>query len=408
MGTVDRAELSADIFNLSAMLAGVEESGGISRADLARRLGLSRTTASTIIARFIESGLVAEREGDGRQEGRCRPDGRGRPGILLDLATDRWFALGGEYHSGKWLFCITDLKGRIVASHSRQVPDMSPDAFLASLVEGLRETASATPGRLLPAVGIGAPGLVDCARGAIVRADDLGWPAVEVADDVRARYGGEVFVINRNRGSGLAEVRFGAGRGIHSLVYIGIGTGISAAFLSDGALIHGSGWSAGEIGHVVIAADGPRCHCGKRGCLQMVASGSAMAARAAGLIASGRPSELAALPPGELRGEAVCAAAAAGDPVALDCLAEAAAPLGLAVANLITAFNPDKVILGGPVGHAAGPFVGMVRDQAAIHAMDHPFGMVSIEPGSLGEFAGALGAACLVLDHKLGLVLGNR
>jgi glucokinase len=225
---------------------------------------------------------------------------------------------------------------------------------------------------------------------------------------VREALGLDAYVINRNRGSGLAEARFGGGRGVRGFVYIGIGTGISAAFVFDGLLLHGSSYSAGEIGHVVVEAGGPTCRCGKRGCLQVLASGSAMAARAATLIASGRSSSLEALPPGSLRGEDVCAASGRGDEVALACLEEAAARLGLAVANIITTYNPDKVLLGGPVGQVESPFLEMVRGHAARWAMDYPFSAARIERGAIGEESGALGAACLVLDRKLSLVLGSK
>ncbi|HET7839367.1 MAG TPA: ROK family transcriptional regulator [Rectinemataceae bacterium] len=399
---------TAELFNIAGMLAGIEASGGISRALLAKKLGLSRTTASTIVSRLLAAGLVAERSSDEGPRLEARADGRGRPGILLDLGTQRWFALGAEYHSGRWAFAITNLKGGIVASATRPVPEDSPEAFLSTLLEGLREAMLLCPGELLPAIGIGAPGLVDCGSGRIIRADDLGWISVPVGETVSAALGLETYVINRNRGSGLAEARFGVGKGVHSLVYIGIGTGISAAFVSDGSLLHGSSYSAGEIGHVVMDAEGPVCRCGKRGCLQVLSSGLAMARRASALIASGRASSLEPVPPAQLRGEEVCAAAADGDPVATQSLREAASSLGLAVANIITTFNPDKVILGGPVGQVEGPFLDLVKAETARWAMDYPYQAVRIERGRLGEFTGALGAACLVLDRKLALALGAR
>ena len=388
---------SADLFNVAAFLAGVEEGGGISRAAMSRRLGLSRQTASTIATKLIESGLVAEREG--------KADGRGRPGLILELGAEKWFALGAEFHSGRWVFALTNLRGDIVSSSSRSLPEQSPEAFLEILAEGLSEAMKTCPGRLLPAIGIGAPGLVDCERGLIVRADDLGWSSIAIADYLKIRLGLDAYVINRNRGSGLAEARFGAGRGQGSFVYVGIGTGISAAFVVEGRLLHGANYSAGEIGHLVVEPEGPTCRCGRRGCLQVLASGSAMAARAATFIAEGRTTSLALLPPGRLRGEDICAAARLGDLVALDCLEVAASRLGLALANIVTTFNPDKILLGGPVGREEGPFLDLVRASTERWAMDYPFSAAKIERGALGERAGALGAACLVLDRKLHLVL---
>jgi glucokinase len=218
-------------------------------------------------------------------------------------------------------------------------------------------------------------------------------------------------LINRNRASGLAEARFGVGRGVHSLVYIGIGTGISAAFINAGELMNGSSFSAGEIGHIILDTAGPVCGCGKRGCLHVYASGSAMGQRASSLIESGRTSSLATTAfsvtdaatgiSGRpvLSGEAVCAAAAAGDELALECLSEAARFLGLGIANIINTFNPDKIVIGGPIGLMDSPLVDLVRTQAAAWAMPHAYNAVTIERGRLGDYVGALGAACRVLDR---------
>jgi glucokinase len=397
MGSQSKRADSADLFNVAAMFARVEESGGISRALLARQLGFSRTTASTLASKLLDTGLIAEREG--------KSEGRGRPGIILEIATDHWFAIGAEFHSGRWVFVLTTLRGEVVESFTKAVPDSRPESFLETLTAGLGEMRKKTPGKLLPAVGIGTPGLVDCSSGTIIRADDLGWKSVAVAATVEKALGMTAYVINRNRGSGLAEARFGGGREVHGLVYIGIGTGISAAFILDGRLIHGSNYSAGEIGHVVMRKDGPTCGCGKRGCLQVLASGSAMAAEAAMRIAAGERSSLEGLAPGSLRGEDVCVAAAGGDKVAMASLETASTYLGLAVANIITTYNPDRVLLGGPVGREEGPFLEMVRGEAARWAMDFPFSTAKIERCSLQDNAGALGAACLVLDRKLNLAL---
>lgn len=389
-----------------AVLAAIGATRASSRAAVARRLGLSRTTISTIVTRLLALDLVVEKS--------TRITGRGRPGISLDLDAARWRAVGAEYHSGKWTFVATNLKGEIVASTTLEVERSDASAFLVGLVGGLRNFIAGLAADILPAVGIGAPGLVDCDRGVIVRADDLGWRDVAVADAVRQALGLEALLINRNRASGLAEARFGAGRGVHNLVYIGVGTGISAAFILDGVLLDGSSFSAGEIGHTVVDAAGPPCGCGKRGCLQVYASGSAMAARAAALIAAGRASSLSGagfargrpegrVPRVGIDGEAVCRAAAEGDTVATECVAAAAQVLALETANIITSFNPDKIVIGGPIGLIDSPFVDLVRRDASRWALPDALAVVAIERGQLGESVGALGAACQVLDRALAL-----
>lgn len=329
---------------------------------------------------------------------------------MLDLDDSRWRAIGAEYHSGHWSFVETNLKGEILRAESRRSTELDPESFLQDLLCGLSEFQAKVKGELLPAFGIGAPGLVDCDRGVIIRADDLGWKNVRVADTVEKALGRKVLMINRNRGSGLAEARFGAGRGLHQMVYIGIGTGISAAFMMDGHLIHGSSFSAGEIGHITMDKTGPVCGCGKRGCLHVYASGPALARKAESFLSEGRRSILSRIHgvDSELRGEDVCTAAAAGDAVAMDCLRGAASYLGLEIANIVTSFNPDKVIIGGPIGLIESPLLELTIEQAAQWAMPHAFNAVRIERGILGDSVGALGGACRVLDRKLPLVLAAR
>jgi glucokinase/transcriptional regulator of PTS gene len=388
-------EMGSD--HIYAVLKAIETGEATTRASIARLLGLSRTSLTTIVGTLISLGLIRERNE--------KPDGRGRPAFDLDLDESHWSALGAEFHSGYWTFVRTNLKGSILASTSRKSSSTGQEAFLEELITGLGEFLEDAPGRILPAIGIGVPGLVDCDRGIILRADDLGWKNVKVAQEVERILGLPALVLNRNRASGLAEAKFGAGKGVHNLVYIGIGTGISAAFLSDGRLLHGSSFSAGEIGHITMDTDGPICGCGKRGCLQVYASGGALARRAEIFLADGiLPSALkTGRRPGRVTGEEVCSAAASGDILALDCIKEAAHYLGIAAANIITAYNPDKIVLGGPIGRIEGPLLEMVAQVAKAWAMPHAYAAVSFGRGILGDSVGALGGACRVLDMKLSL-----
>ncbi|MFQ3620567.1 MAG: ROK family transcriptional regulator [Spirochaetales bacterium] len=385
--------------NLRNVLRTVELERGVSRAQVARKLGLSRTTISTLVNRLISYGFL--------QETPSMANGRGRPGIHLSLTQDRWYALGAEFHSKKWVAVITNLEGQILKIEETPVKQEGIDAFLSGLIKSIKVLQKDPPGPLLPAIGIGAPGLVDCEQGVILRADDFGWLQVDVRGHVEKELNIRTYVLNRNRAGGLAESRFGAGRKVHNLVYIGIGTGISAAFISDGLLIHGANYSAGEIGHVVVDPGGEQCGCGKAGCLQAVASGSAMVRYAQQALLSGESStlQLVSNTAGEeLSGELICREAVKGDPVALRCVEKAGKYLGLAVANIITTFNPDRVIIGGPVGQCGQPLVGIIQREAAKWAMEHPFSATQIVQGVLGETTGALGAACLVLDRKLELL----
>lgn len=391
-----------DLDNAHGILACLENEGSLSRAAVAKKLGLSRTTLTNLIARLMDLGLVTELEEE------ADPAGRGRPGIPVDLDTSTWFSLGAVFYSGQWIFAITNLRGEVVSTRTAPLDSNSPKHFIATLVKGINAIRAKVPGRLLPGVGIGTPGLVNWESGTILRADDLGWAAVDVGGAVEKATGLVSYVVNRNRAAGIAEARYGAGRNVANFVYIGIGTGISAALMLDGELLHGSTYSAGEIGHIVVDPKGPLCGCGNRGCLQALAAEKGLLRKAGGLYAAGKlpkSSELAAMFAAgtAISGAAVCAAAARGDKAAAACVREAARYLGREVGNLITTLNPDKVVLGGPLVRAGSVLVDFVREEAEQWAMRHPFSSVSIEASSLDEYAGARGAACLVLKNKLEL-----
>lgn len=390
---------TSDYTKIRAVLNIIEKNENLSRAGIAKRLGLSRTTLSTLVSSLMDSELVKEKG--------TANEGIGRPGISLDLSTDKWFAIGAEYHSGKWVFVITDLKGSIFKEISIPVPRPKPREFQESLIEGLSEIIKQVEGHLLPAIGIGTPGFVDCDQGIIIQADDLGWQNVKIKDYVKKHSGYNSYIINRHRASGLAEARFGAGRGVHSLIYIGIGTGISSAVITEGFLVNGISYSAGEIGYMIMS--NTEIQSGQKGTLHNLASGTAIKLLAEKKIAENKTSSLSKyIEKGiKLSGELVSIEAALGDSLALSCLQEAATWLSLALININATLNPDKIILGGPIGGRKGPLIEMIIEETEKLTEKFPIPSAKIERGILGNNTGALGAACLILDRKLELILGQ-
>ena len=299
-----------------------------SRANIAKHLSLSRTACSNLINRLMSLKLIEEKTSE--------IDGRGRPGIPLQLTTGSWFALGAAFSGDEWRFIVVDLKGNIIREHIEKVNNFSVKVFIKALLKGLDLMIKDKPGRLLPLIGIGAPGRVDSHTGKITGAYDMSWPDLNLGEEVFRHTGIPALLMNRHRLSGLAEARFGAERNIRNLVYIGVGTGIGAAFINDGVLIEGSSYSAGEIGHVMIDPNGPLCGCGKRGCLQAMASSRALAGIAKELYESyakgGRkrpdnPLWKIIKDRSLLSGELIGIEANRGNKVAVSCMAKIAKPL---------------------------------------------------------------------------------
>jgi predicted NBD/HSP70 family sugar kinase len=343
--------------------------------------------------------------------------GRGRPGIPLRLSSDKWFALGAAFTGSEWRFLFVDLYGRIIREHTEQVSSLSVEDFEKTLLKGLSFMLKKKPGPLLSLIGIGSPGVVDSDTGVIIHADDMGWRQVGLGERIRKAVGMDAIIMNRYRASGLAEARFGVGRNVKNLVYIGVGTGICAAFINDGVLLEGANFSAGEIGHILVDPEGPLCGCGKRGCLQAMASSPALVERVRKIHDSMQKKNKKLPPnplwdilhdPSLLSGELIGEEANRGNAVALAAMEKVAEILGIVAANLINTVNPQKIIIGGTLGDTGPLLTRLISREVEKRAMKTPLQAVTIEQGLLGPRAAALGAACLSLRCKLEVLLKKQ
>jgi|YNPNPStandDraft_1061719.scaffolds.fasta_scaffold02675_3 glucokinase-like ROK family protein len=367
----------------------------ISRPELAQQTGLSRATIAILADELLQMGLAQE-VGLGDSTG-------GRPPVLLQFNPNAAYALGARMYDHNWGIVITNLDAQIMHRLDVLIPDDAPDTAIATLTEGVATiTAQIDRERLLPAIGLGTPGLVDVRSGVIKTAVDVGWFEVPIKEMAEKALGLQTFVANRSKVGALAELWYGAGRGLQELIYISIGTGIAAGIVHRGELYVGANSSAGELGHVTVLPDGPLCPCGNRGCLQQLAAGPAIANRARERLRAGGASLLQALSahyPELITAQMVFQAAEQGDTLAQEIIEETATYLGIAIANLINLFNPELIILGGPVGRAGHVLIEPLQAEVRRRAMTHPLSAVRIVTSALKADAGAIGAAVLVLQH---------
>ncbi|GAB4561962.1 MAG: ROK family transcriptional regulator [Anaerolineae bacterium] len=375
----------------------------ISRPVIAQQTGLSRATVAMVTEELLAQNLVRE-VGLGNSTG-------GRPPVMLEFNPDAAYALGARLYDRNWGIVITNLDGQVKRRLDVPVQDMSPEAAVSALTEGVRALLSDFAAhRILPAIGLGTPGLVDSESGKIITAVDVGWRDVPMKAMVEEALQLPAFVANRSKVGALAELWYGAGRGLQHLIYISIGTGIAAGIILDGELFTGANSSAGELGHVTILPDGPLCPCGNRGCLQQLASGPAIAAQARErlrLRPESQLNELAGQHPEWITASTVFQAAEAGDTLAVEIVQETAGYLGIAVASLINLFNPQLIVLGGPVGRAGGILLEPLTREVQRRAMAHPLSTVRITVSTLGPDAGAIGAAALVLQRASTLLFNG-
>lgn len=285
--------------------------------------------------------------------------------------------------------------GRILALRRCPAPS-SADAGIDALVELARAVVKSCRG--VAAVGIGFGGPVDVRTGKI-RTSFLssGWEGVPLAAIVAERLGIPAFLANDADAAGLGEAMFGAGRGMQSLLYVNVGTGVGGAVIIDGRLHTGATSSAGEIGHLIVDPRGPECECGKRGCVQALASGRAMERLARERLCDdaedGMPSSLSL---DRLTGRDVGEAAAAGDGLAAAVVAEAARWLGRALADAGHLIDPEVIVVGGGVPEIGEPYMRPLRE-AYRERIFGPAVRTPIRSAELGYDAGVVGAAAIAM-----------
>jgi glucokinase len=293
--------------------------------------------------------------------------------------------LGIDIGGTKTVVAIADDSGKIIAQSRLNTPrEQGPTVVLAEIERSVRGLLT-LHSSLITSVGIACGGPLDPQRGVILTVPNLpGWENLPLADYFSKAFGAPAYLDNDVNLAALAEARKGAGVGIDHLAYFNIGTGIGGGIVIGGRLYRGCG-NAGEFGHQIIVPDGPPCLCGKRGCLESLASGTSIARRASESGFAGSA-------------EDVASAAREGDSVARRIMDETAQYLGLGVANVVNILNPRMVILGGGVMKAADLLLDRIGRTVDERAMTQLAKDVQIVPGVLGDQAGITGAVLLAME----------
>lgn len=387
--------------NSRLVLRTVYDHGAISRADLARQTHLTRATVSTVINGLIEQGLVEE-SGSGPASG-------GRTPILLSVVPDARLLVSVNLTGVELDGALIDMRGSIRSRARMPLAGETGAALLERLelfVGSLIEAAD----RPLLGVGVCTPGLIDASTGVLLRALNLGWHDLPLRDLLQRRYHTPVHLVRDSHAVALAEYMFGPTPASASLVAITLGQGVGAGIVLDGQLYAGENFGAGEIGHVVVDPEGPRCTCGNRGCLEVFVGAAALARQARVLVQAHPDSPLRELlhPDVELDPAGVAAIAQAGDPAATRLIESVGQHLGVAVANLIGAFSTRRILITGP-GALFGALLGdSLRAEVARRVLPALAHSTTIEVLARSPEMQLFGAAALLLTHELGLARLER
>ena len=378
--------------NRMALLRLLRDEPGISRAGLAERSGLTKSTVSLLAKELIDEGWLAEDDAAvtgslGRRPTPLRLDGRGLALVGADLGTDRIRLVRAS------------VQGEVLESSVVPLRSRAPEAAchqLARLVAAQSAKAAAAGARVL-GIGVGLPGAVDTQSGILEVAPNIGWRRVEVgkrlAAELQAARLGDVPVYVQNEAdlAAVGETEFGARPADDPLVYVSCSVGVGAGIVLDGALFTGATGAAGEIGHTTLHVDGLRCSCGRLGCAEAYVGLKAVA-RAAGCLVDGEV-DYAALAEDLARPRAQRARRA---------FAQAGDALGVLLQNAWTTFDPKAIVLGGDAVTLGGEhFLGAARARLARFAADAGLPPPPLRVARCGDLATAVGGAAFALHALL-------
>ncbi|HZG85793.1 ROK family transcriptional regulator [Paenibacillus sp.] len=368
--------------NKSLVLDTIIAHAPISRADISAKLGLNKATVSSLVAEWLDERLVLE-TGLGASSG-------GRKPVMLLYNAQAGYAVGVDLGVNYISAALTDLSGVVVARERQRLRDAEPGAVLervVGLVRALTAQAPASPYGVV-GVGVGVPGIVD-GDGVVLTAPNFGWRDVPLRAMLEDAAGLPACIENEANAGAVGEQRYGIGRDASDAVYISAGVGIGTGLIVGRDLYRGASGFSGELGHMTIQADqGLPCGCGSSGCWEMYASEKALLHR------------LAPHPEREDL-ESVLRLADEGDAAAADALSDIGRYLGIGVATILNAFNPEMVIVGNRLALARAYVEQPLLDAVERRSLRQHRRRARIEFASLGLDSAALGAASLAISRFL-------
>ena len=368
-----------------AVLRLIRDGDAVTRADLARATGLARSTVAQRVDALLAHSLVYETGG--------RSSTGGRPPSILAFNDGGGVILAADLGATHSRIGVTDLAGEVLVERAAEIDiSLGPDAVLEWLHGPFEEMLAEADRRSsdVRGIGIGVPGPVAFSEGMPVNPPIMpGWDGFSIPEWFASRYEAPVLVDNDVNIMALGE-HWTRWRETEDLLFVKIGTGIGCGIVAGGRIHRGAEGAAGDIGHIRIAGhDDVVCRCGNIGCLEAVAGGRALAAR--------------------LREQGVDAANArevvrlvrAGDPAATQAVRKAGRQLGEVLASCVNFFNPRVIVIGGDLGGAHEQLLAGIREVTFMRSLPLATGALRIVPSELGDRAGVIGAAVLVIEHVL-------
>ncbi len=371
--------------------------GGISRIELARKLGLTRAAVTAIINDLNEIGIV--------RESRTNHNGGRRP-VTLELVPSQGYVVGVDMGATHVMVVVADYSSNVIKEKEISI-DISrgPNVCLNQVDRLVRQVLLEAELQLsdIGSVGLGVPGPLVTEQGVVCASPIMpGWDDFPIRTTLENAWGCYVHMNNDAELGALGEWAYGVGRGQQNLAYVKVGTGIGAGLMFKSNIYQGTTGSAGEIGHITINEKGPLCTCGNHGCLEAFAGGQAVIKRAYEELSKGRRSQLIGF--GDIYQITVAdiiSAARKGDVLSQQIIAEAGSYLGIAIASLVNLINPSMVIIGGSLSQSGDLLLNPIRSTVTNRSLPVAARLVKISASLLGKRASAMGAVVQALSYCL-------
>jgi len=367
--------------NRSIVINMIREKGPISRVAIAKATGLERASITNIVNYLMRKKLIKE-VGQDKSSGGRRP-------TFLDINYNHKTICGIKIEVERILFGLTNLKGRIISRSEEKFPRGSKSQeILELIINNIDRIIKSTD---LLGIGIGVSGFVNLEKGISIYSPILNWKNVDLAKPLKERYRVPIFISNDVNTLTLAEKWYGAGKKYKNFICITVGEGIGSGIVVDGKFYVGAIGGAGEIGHICIDMNGPKCRCGETGCLEALASDYFLIEEAKKAIAQGKGKFKKSTP------KELLEAAKFGDVVAKDIFKRMGRNLGIGVKNAVNLLNPEAIIIGGERIDAYNFFSSTFKEAIKRHSFPEEAKKLDIILTELGEDGWIIGAATLVI-----------
>ena len=373
--------------------------GRISRGEISNITGWSKAKASQEIRSLVDKGYLVE-VGEGISQG-------GRKPRLLRINNQLGYIAGVDIGATSLDIALADVTGSVLQRCSEPSDvKCAPETVFGRCIELLLDLIrmqGGTPEQML-GIGIGVPGPVDFARGVLVAPPLMPeWENFPIRDFFKKTFASAFVVVDNDVNiMALGEQRTGDGLGIDHFIFVKIGTGIGAGIISNGRIHRGSDGCAGDIGHICVDKEGPLCACGNKGCLEAMAAGPAISARAMQSVRNGTSPALRQLCEangGYIRPEDVNAACRDGDQASLDIIRDSGQMIGEVLASLVNFFNPSHIFVGGGITNFGNHLLVAIRRAVLYRSLPLATTHLSIKFSRVASNAGVMGSISLALDY---------